>query len=158
MVNDAGATPGEVDAGVAAIDDDIAGLPIDEFAFPGPLRDQLVAAIVAGEKTTTTSLVREYELDGDPVPVAHRAIVVDSDGHPVAIVAYDDAVVMRCGDVSLRHAIDEGEGYRTVAEWRAGHEGFWHSDEFRDSIGDPGFMVSDDEPVVLQRFRLERVL
>ena len=28
-------------------------LPVVEFAFPGPLRDQLVAAIRAGEKTTT---------------------------------------------------------------------------------------------------------
>jgi hypothetical protein len=32
-------------------------LPIVQFAFPGPLRDQPVAAILAGEKTTTTSLV-----------------------------------------------------------------------------------------------------
>jgi len=36
-------------------------LPIVEFAFPGPLRDQLVAAILAGEKTTTTSLVADYD-------------------------------------------------------------------------------------------------
>jgi hypothetical protein len=32
-------------------------LPVAEFAFPGPLRDQLVAAILAGEKTTTSGLV-----------------------------------------------------------------------------------------------------
>jgi uncharacterized protein YhfF len=35
-------------------------LPVAEFAFPGPLRDQLVAAILAGEKTTTTGLVADY--------------------------------------------------------------------------------------------------
>ena len=34
-------------------------LPVVEFAFPGPLRDQLVAAILAGEKTTTTGLVAD---------------------------------------------------------------------------------------------------
>jgi hypothetical protein len=28
-------------------------LPVAEFGFPGPLRDQLVAAILAGTKTTT---------------------------------------------------------------------------------------------------------
>lgn len=144
--------------GEAMIDDDTADLPIDEFAFPGPLRDRLVAAILAGDKTTTTSLVREYDLAGEPLPVAHRAVVVDSDGRPVAIVAYDDPVVVRCGDVTLRHAVDEGEGYRTVADWRAGHEGFWHSEQFRESIGDPRFVVSDDELVVMQRFRLERAL
>lgn len=158
MVTGAGSAHGDIDEHARVADDDLAALPIDEFAFPGPLRDRLVAAIMSGEKTTTTSLAREYELDGEPLPVAHRALVVDSDGRPVAIVAYDDAVVARCGDVSLRHAIDEGEGYRTVAEWRAGHESFWHSEEFRASIGDPAFTMSDDEPVVLQRFRLERVL
>jgi hypothetical protein len=29
-------------------------LPIAEFGFPGPLRDQLVTAILRGAKTTTT--------------------------------------------------------------------------------------------------------
>jgi hypothetical protein len=32
-------------------------LPVAEFAFLGPLRDQFVAAILAREKTTTTSAV-----------------------------------------------------------------------------------------------------
>ncbi len=36
-------------------------LPVAEFAFPGTLRGQLVAAILAGEKTTTTGLVADYE-------------------------------------------------------------------------------------------------
>jgi hypothetical protein len=31
-------------------------LSVGEFAFPGPLRDQLVAAILAGTKTTTTTV------------------------------------------------------------------------------------------------------
>ena len=32
-----------------------------EFGFPGPLRDQLVGAILAGTKTSTTGLVVDYE-------------------------------------------------------------------------------------------------
>jgi hypothetical protein len=44
-------------------------LPVAEFTFPGPLRDQLVAAILAGEKTTTTGLVAEYERENEPLPV-----------------------------------------------------------------------------------------
>ena len=43
-------------------------LPVAEFAFPGPLRDQLVAAIVAGAKTTTTGLVADYEHENEPLP------------------------------------------------------------------------------------------
>jgi hypothetical protein len=34
-------------------------LSVGEFAFPGLLRDQLVAAIVGGAKTTTTGLLRQ---------------------------------------------------------------------------------------------------
>ena len=54
----------------------------------------------------------------------------------------------------MSHAIDEGEGYTSVAEWRVGHEGFWHSDEVRRELGDPTFTVNDNTPVVLERFRL----
>ena len=43
-------------------------LPKAEFAFPGPLRDRLVAAVLAGEKTTTTGTVADYEHEGEPLP------------------------------------------------------------------------------------------
>ena len=52
-------------------------LPVAEFAFPGPLRDQLVAAILAGEKTTTTVLVADYEHENDPLPTPGLRQVVD---------------------------------------------------------------------------------
>ena len=45
-----------------------------EFAFPGELRDRLVAAVLRGEKTGMSSLRAEYEEDGRDV---------DSDGRPV---------------------------------------------------------------------------
>jgi len=41
-----------------------------------------------------------------------------------------------------------------VAEWRAGHEEFWHSVEVREEQGDPDFTVDDDTQVLAQRFRL----
>jgi uncharacterized protein YhfF len=43
-------------------------LPVAEFAFPGPLRDQLVAAILTGDKTTTTALKAGYEREAEPLP------------------------------------------------------------------------------------------
>jgi hypothetical protein len=36
--------------------------------LPGPLRDRLVAAIVAGAKTTTSGLVADYEHENEPLP------------------------------------------------------------------------------------------
>jgi uncharacterized protein YhfF len=38
-------------------------ISVGEFAFPGPLRDQLVAAVLNGAKTTTTGLLDDYKRD-----------------------------------------------------------------------------------------------
>jgi len=130
-------------------------LPVVEFAFPGPLRDPLVAAILAGAKTTTTSLVADYERENEPLPVPGlRQVVVDSAGSPVAVIETTAVRVMRLADVDLDHAQGEGEGYALVAEWRAGHEQFWHSAEMRQALGDPAFTVGDDILVVASEFRL----
>ena len=130
-------------------------LPVMEFAFPGPLRDQLVAAILAGDKTTTSGLVADYEHEGDPLPrPGERHTVIDSAGNRVAVIETTAVRVIRLADVDLAHAVGEGEGYTSVAEWRAGHERFWHSAEYRAALGDPGFTVSDDTLMVAQSFRL----
>ena len=130
-------------------------LPVAEFAFPGPLRDQLVAAIVAGTKTTTSGLVADYEHDNEPLPrPGLREVVADSAGDPVAVIETTAVQVIRLGDVDVAHALGEGEGYTSVAEWRAGHERFWHSAEMREALGDPEFTVDDDTLVVAQAFRL----
>lgn len=137
------------------MDDRFASLPKAEFAFPGPLRDQLVAAILAGEKTTTTGTLREYEVEGEELPrPGQRFVVVDSDDRPVGVIEAVDVEVMPVRKVDLRHAVDEGEGYETVADWRRSHEAFWHSDQMRAALGDPHFTIDDDTPVVTERFRL----
>ena len=130
-------------------------LPVAEFAFPGPLRDQLVAAILAGEKVTTTGLVADYEHENDPLPAPGlRQVVVDSAGRGVAVIETTAVRVIRLADADLDHALGEGEGFASVAQWRAGHERFWHSVEMRQALGDPAFTVSDDTLVVAQEFRL----
>ncbi|MGH3152982.1 MAG: ASCH domain-containing protein [Streptosporangiaceae bacterium] len=130
-------------------------LPVMEFAFPGPLRDQLVAAVLDGSKTTTTSLLTEYEAAGEtPSAPGARHAVADSAGRLVAVIETTAVRVLRLAEVDLAHAVGEGEGYATVAEWRAAHERFWHSPEIRAELGDPGFTVNDDTLVVAEAFRL----
>ncbi|MEU3937326.1 ASCH domain-containing protein [Streptomyces sp. NPDC029044] len=134
---------------------DIASMPRAEFAFPGALRDQLVAAILDGSKTSTTGLVVDYEHEGEPIPEAgDRSVVVDSDGRPVAVVEVTGVRVVPLAEVDLAHVVDEGEGHRSVAEWREGHERFWHGEDVRAALEDPHFTVDDTTPVVLERFRL----
>lgn len=130
-------------------------MPVAEFAFPGPVRDKLVAAILSGEKTATASLVREYELEGSPLPqLGGRSVVVDSHERPVGVIETTEVAVVRVGDVDEQFARDEGEGFESVADWRAAHERFWHGDEFRASIGEPAFTIDDRTQMVAERFRL----
>jgi uncharacterized protein YhfF len=134
---------------------DLDDLPRAEFAFPGPLRDQLVAAILSGAKTSTSGLVLGYERENEPLPVVgQRSVVVDSEDRRVAVIELTDVRVVRLADVDLQHALDEGEGDDSVAQWRARHEVFWHSAEVRAELSDPGFTVDDDTLVLAQRFRL----
>ena len=130
-------------------------LPVAEFAFPGPLRDQLVAAILSGAKTSTSGLLLGYERENEPLPmVGQLSAVVDSQGRRVAAIEVAEVQVVRLADVDLQHALDEGEGDESVAQWRAGHESFWHSPEVRAELGDASFSVNDDTLVVAERFRL----
>jgi uncharacterized protein YhfF len=123
-----------------------------EFAFPGQLRDRLVAAIVSGAKTATSGLVLAYERENQPLPeVGQLLAVVDSADRRIAAIELTQVRVIRLADVDLQHAVDEGEGDESVAEWRAGHEEFWHSPEARAELGDPHFTVNDDTLVLAQR-------
>ena len=134
---------------------DLDELPLAEFAFPGPLRDQLVDAILAGEKTATTGLLAEYEREGEALPrVGERQVVVDSGLRRVAVIETTDVRVVRAADVDLQFAIDEGEGFTSVADWRAAHERLWHSEDMRAALGEPALDVTDDTLVVAERFRL----
>ena len=130
-------------------------LPVSEFGFPGLLRDKLVAAILAGEKTSTTGVHEEYVRTGDPVPaVGDRSRVIDSAGVSVAVIEATEVVVRRLGEVDLAFAIDEGEGFETVAQWREAHVRFFESPQLAEILGDPPVTIDDDTLVVCERFRV----
>jgi uncharacterized protein YhfF len=131
-------------------------LPLIEFAFPGPLRDRLVEAIRTGVKSSTSSLLRQYEVADEPLPsVGDVGAVVDSHGEPVVVIETLGVDVVALRDVPLAHALAEGEGYESVADWRRGHVRFWRSDEMRDERG-ADFEVDEDTLVVLERFVVVR--
>ena len=131
------------------------------FASPGPLRDELTALALAGTKTTTAGLLAEYEVDEEPIArPGEWSILVDSEERPVALIETITCRVERLADVDDTHAIDEGEGYEDAAAFRVDHEKFWNGyiDDLRTQLGDPSFTLTDDTPVVLERFRVvERI-
>jgi uncharacterized protein YhfF len=134
-------------------------LPIAQFGFPGPLREQLVAAIRDGSKTSTTSTVIEYSVEDEPFPeVGQRQAVIDSAGRRVAVIETVSWSITALSDISLEHALAEGEGFRSVAEWRVAHTEYWQSDDMRGYLHDPNFTVSDDTQLVTETFRLVELL
>lgn len=136
---------------------DLTQIPRGEYAFPGPLRDQLVSAILTGAKTTTACLAEEFTRDGEPVPSGSRGAleaVVDSAGRVVCLTRETGCEVVRLADVTDEHAIGEGEGYADAAAWRAGHERFWTSPEYVRAMGEPPVRIADDTPVVCFSFEV----
>ncbi len=133
-----------------------------EFGFPRTeLRRELVAAILRGEKTSTTGLLSDYHRDQDPLPeVGEHFALIDENDAEVGVIETTEVWVTTIGVVDLPFAIDEGEGFTSVAEWRAAHERFWlsYADETRTFLGDPDWRPADDTPIVCERFRLIETL
>lgn len=129
-----------------------------ELGFAGtPLRRQLVDAVLRGEKTATAGLLVDYEREGEPLPEpGERMLLVGEADEPVGVVEITDVRVLPVGATDLDFARDEGEGFESVAEWRAAHDRFWrgYADEIRDHLGDPGWDVTDQTLYVQERFRL----
>lgn len=133
------------------------GLPTTGFAFPGPLRDELTALVLAGTKTATAGLLADYIVEGERIPRSgDDEVVLDSSLRPVAIIRTTRCEVTTIGRVTDAFAIAEGEGFADATEWREAHERFWGSymDDLRRDLGDPSFTLSDSTPVVCQWFRL----
>ena len=124
------------------------GLDPFELAYPGPLRDQLVAAVMNGAKTSTSSLLVEYEHAGEPLPFeGQRRVLVDSELKAVGIVEDTEVRQVPLGEVDLDFARQEGEGYESVASWRLAHEEYWNA-----SV--PSVELDDSTVVIAERFRL----
>jgi uncharacterized protein YhfF len=85
------------------------------------LRRRLVEAVLAGDKTATAGLH-----DEDPAPsTGDRFALVDDRGVTRAVVEVTESRVVPAGEIDVRFARDEGEGFESVADWREAHERFF---------------------------------
>ncbi|MEO6349250.1 MAG: methyltransferase domain-containing protein [Candidatus Limnocylindrales bacterium] len=112
------------------------------------LRRRLVDAVLRGEKTATAGLASDHApYTDEPLPEPfERWALVDFDDRLVAIVETGEVRVVPARDVDLQFARDEGEGFESVADWRAAHERFWHNQD-----------ITDDTEIVAERFRVVEV-
>ena len=72
----------------------------------------------------------------------------------VAVIENVEVEIKRMCDVDLAFAIDEGEGFETLEQWRDAHVRFFSSPETVALLGDPPVPIDDDTVVVCSRFRV----
>ncbi|MFR9778570.1 ASCH domain-containing protein [Micromonospora sp. MS34] len=125
----------------------IGGLRTLALGTPGEMRANLNALVLAGVKTATAGLLTdEYTAENEELEhVGERLVLVDDRDALVGIVEVTGVEVVRFADVTWDFARSEGEGDRSIEEWREGHHRYWAR---------AGFPVDDDTPVVCIRFRL----
>ncbi|PWU54480.1 ASCH domain-containing protein [Micromonospora sp. S4605] len=124
----------------------IGGLRTLALGTPGELRTRLNTLVLAGVKTATAGLLTEYAEEGEELEqVGERLVLVDDADALAGVVEVTGVEVVPFAEVSWDFARSEGEGDRSIEEWRAGHAAYW------DRVGTP---VTDDTDIVCIRFRL----
>jgi len=121
------------------------------FAFGDSpeLADELLALVIAGQKTATCSALREYP-EGHPErpTVGRRDIVLDGAGRPRAVVETLEVTIRRFDEVDAGLAFDEGEDDRSLDAWRRAHEAYF--------ARNGGF--SPDMLLLCERFKLVAII
>jgi uncharacterized protein YhfF len=117
----------------------VTDLPDFGLGYPGtPLRDQLVEAVLAGDKIATAGLAGDQE----PSVVGRRYALVDAAGTTRGIVEVTEARVVPASEIDGQFARDEGEGFESVEDWRQAHERFFERS------------IDDDTLIEAVRFRV----
>ncbi|WP_245606037.1 ASCH domain-containing protein [Promicromonospora kroppenstedtii] len=123
--------------------------PAWSFGDEPELAETLLAAVLAGDKTATSSALWDYDDEGAPLPVVGElSILLDGERHPRALIRTTSVVTTTFDEVDDDFAAAEGEDDRTLESWRAGHEAY-----FRRTLGE-GREFSADMPIVCERFEL----
>ena len=93
------------------------------FGDSSDLADKLLALVLAGIKTATCySLEAETEVLSK---VGEHQIVLDGSGKKACIIEITVVDFVRFCDVSADFAFLEGEGERSLENWRADHEAYF---------------------------------
>ncbi|MTG89072.1 ASCH domain-containing protein [Cellulosimicrobium sp. BIT-GX5] len=121
--------------------------PAWSFGDNPALADDLLEAVLTGEKTATSSALWEYEDSGEQVPrVGELSILLDGQGHPRALIRTTSVEIVPFDEVDAEFARAEGEDDRSLEAWRAGHETYFRRVLERE--------FSPDMPLVCERFEL----
>ena len=114
--------------------------------------DEGAAAILAGIKTTTSSLFWDWP-DGRVPFVGALSVLLDGRGRMRAIIEAEHVEVVPFASVDDSLAWTYGEGDRTLRSWRAAM-----GDHFRESAARHGAAFSDLTPLIFEWIAVVRRL
>jgi signal transduction histidine kinase/uncharacterized protein YhfF len=131
--------------------------PFLEFGHPedGGRGERNIAAVIAGEKTLSVTLAREWELEGGPPRVGQRLPVMDHSGRRRATVEVVSVASVPFLDVDDDWLEPADVGATTLEGWRMDRRGFYATirDEMALLFGEPGWQFTDEEPMMLLWYR-----
>lgn len=152
MMEYAGMTAKEMWSRYCAEKNIASGTPYEVWAFcgGGPDADELASLVLEGTKTATASLLISYEAEGIPLPEQGcYSVILYDNGKAAGIIRDTKVSLVPFHEVSEEHAYKEGEGTRTLEEWREIHRRAFAPDY--DALG----REFDEEGVcVLEEFEL----
>lgn len=114
------------------------------------IADELLGLYFAGKKTAGSSLVRSFEVAGDPLPkVGDYWMILDSKSRPRALarVVRNERRLFR--EVNEEVAIAEGEGDLSLAYWRKAHREF-----FTPFLAELGIADLEEAEILIEYFEL----
>lgn len=113
------------------------------------LANRLGTLILDGTKTGTCSALWEWEAENKPIAeVGLLTVVLDGDNQPLCIIETTQVWIQPYDQVDAEFAAAEGEGDRSLDDWRRAHWNF-----FARTLPKIGRQPSPDMPLVCERFR-----
>lgn len=119
----------------------------DAWSF-GSAADELSQLVAIGTKTATSSAYPLYELKNEPLPLSGvYSVILDSKGNAVCVIKTSKVSIIPFDEISEEHAYKEGEGDRSLSDWREVHEKF-----FTKALNRVGLKFTPDMKVVCEEF------
>ncbi|HWI71958.1 MAG TPA: histidine kinase [Baekduia sp.] len=132
--------------------------PFLEFGHPddGGRGERNIQAVIAGRKTMSVTLTREWELEGGAPRVGQRLPVMDHLGRRRATVEIVSVASIPFMDIDDDWVEPDEVGATSLEGWRSERRGFYATirDELALLFGEPGWRFTDDEPMQLLWYRV----
>jgi uncharacterized protein YhfF len=130
--------------------------PFLEFGYEGDggAGERGIEHVRTGAKTVSVSLAREWDLEGGPPRVGQRLPMCDTNGRRRGFVEVERVVELPFSAVDAEIVAGEAE-VDSVDEWRARHRAFYDAcrHEMAFLLGEPGWRLTDEEPMVALFYR-----